>query len=293
MRLRVESSPEMVTLRRFGPLASALFCFVVFVLLLPALYDRPRPQSSPEMEVALPRFVQVLMAAGDRYLAANLAGFRALVASTEKMTADNYHILGIVQSDLAWLNPAHEDNYYIAAAILPWNQEVDAAQYILRRASEARPFDWSPAFYFAFNAMHFQKNAVEGAKWLRIASDQARDEMDKIQLQQLAAQWVSRGEDKQLAIRMHRSLAKETHHVAFARFLERRAERLENILALESAIAIFKGRMGRLPLRVEELVETGVLPSLPIDPFGVPYSIGSKGEVVAVKPNGAASKKSP
>jgi hypothetical protein len=30
----------------------------------------------------LPRFAQVLMAGGDRYLAANLAGFRVLVADT-------------------------------------------------------------------------------------------------------------------------------------------------------------------------------------------------------------------
>jgi hypothetical protein len=45
--------------------------------------------------------------------------FRALVVSTETMSAENYRILGIVQSDAAWLNPAQEDNYYIAAAFCP------------------------------------------------------------------------------------------------------------------------------------------------------------------------------
>lgn len=281
----------MAALRRRAPLVLAILCFGLFVLQLPPLYSRPRPQASPEMEVALPRFVQVLMAAGDRYLAANLAGFRALVASTEKMTADNYRILGIVQSDLSLLNPAHEDNYYIAAAILPWNREVDAAQSILRRASEARPFDWSPAFYFAFNAMHFKKDPVEGADWLRIAAEHTRDEMTKIQLQQLAARWVAKGEDKQLAIRMHRALAKESHHAAFARFLERRATRLENIYSLEDAVIRFSESSGRAPATLEELVTAGILPALPEDPFGMPYALNEKGEVVTISPRAATSRK--
>jgi hypothetical protein len=40
---------------------------------------------------------------------------------------------GKLQRDIAWFNPAHEDNYYIAAAILPWNGQVDAAQYVCAR----------------------------------------------------------------------------------------------------------------------------------------------------------------
>lgn len=96
---------------------------MAYVAVVPTLYSRPRPPSSAEMEVAIPRFAQVLMAAGDRYLAADLAGFRALVAFTEKMDAENYRILSIVQSDVSWFNPAHEDNDDIAAAILPWNGE--------------------------------------------------------------------------------------------------------------------------------------------------------------------------
>lgn len=265
------------------PLVLASLFFVAFAVVTPKLYERQRPQAAPEMEVALPRFVQVLMAAGDRYLAANLAGFRSLVASTERMDADNYRILGIVQTDLAWLNPAHEDNYYIAAAILPWNGEVEAAQEILRRASEARPFDWTPAFYYAFNLMHFGKDPVKGAEWLRVAADQARGEQEKIQLQQLAARWASRGEDKMLAIQMHRALAKETHHKAFARFLERRAVRLENIMLLQSAISSYRKQIGRMPERTEDLVKFGVLASIPSDPFGATYRIEDTGEVVVLQ----------
>lgn len=240
----------MVIVSRGGVIAAA--AFALYAATIPPLYQRPRESASAEMQVALPRFVQVMMLGGDRYLAANLAGFRALVASTETMGPDNYRIQAVVQSDAAWLNPAHEDNYYIAAAILPWNDQLNAAQFVLRQATLARPFDWQPPFYYAFNTLHFLKNPAEAAVWMRIAGRHTRDEMEQLSFQQLAAQWVSKGEDLDLAIRLHRSMAKETKHRAFATFLEKRAQRLENQLALDHAIARYHKRFGSFPAQLSD-----------------------------------------
>ncbi len=282
----------MATLRsRFG-LLLAVVALAAYAAAIPALYARPRAPVSPEMEVALPRFVQVLMAAGDRYLAANLAGFRALVVSTETMKAENYRILGIVQSDAAWLNPAHEDNYYIAAAILPWAGEVAATQYILRQASEGRPFDALPPFYYGFNVLHFLKNPVEAAKWLRIAAGHTEDEMEQIQLQQMAAAWVSKGEDREFSIRLLRTMARETRHKAFARFLEQRATRLENLLSLERAVARYSELTGQPPDRLQQLVERSILPAIPTDPFAVPYVLDAGGKP-QLAPAAAAARRVP
>jgi hypothetical protein len=274
----------MGVVRQHLGLACALVFFVAYASLLPGLYSRPRPPVSTEMEVLIPRFAQVLMSAGDRFLAANLAGFRALVVSTETMSAENYRILGLVQSDTAWLNPAHEDNYYIAAAILPWFGQLEAAQYILRRASDARTFDWQPAFYYGFNEYHFLKNPVVGAEWLRIAASHAKDELEQIQLQQMAAQWVTKAEDLELSIRLQRAMAKETRHKAFAAFLEKRAVRLENILLLDRAIGRYRELNGRPPSRIEELVQSSLLQAIPVDPFAMRYVIDGHGRVVAVAP---------
>lgn len=260
-----------------------------FTMAVPALFARSRPPVSPEMEVAMPRIVQVLMAAGDRFLAANLATFRALVVSTETMTAENYRILGIVQSDAAWLNPAQEDNYYIAAAILPWAGEVAATQYILRQATDARPFDSGPPFFYAFNELHFLKNPAEGARWLLIAARHSKDQMEQIQLQQTAALWVSKGEDKEFAIRLHRAMAKETRYKAFAQFLEKRAVRLENLLLIDRAIERYRELAGRPPSKLQQLVDEAILPAIPADPFGVSYTIGSKGKAQVVEQDAASS----
>ena len=254
----------------------ALACLAAFATLVPALYARPRAQASAEMQVALPRFVQVVMAAGDRFLAADLAGFRALVVSTDRMTAESYQVLGLVQSDVAWLNPAHEDNYYIAAAILPWNGEIEAAQYILKQATFARPFDWQPPFYYGANASLYLKNAAEGTKWMRIAADNAQDEMEKMQLQDLAAHVASKGDDIEQSISLLRMMAKGTRNKSFARFLEKRIERMENLLRIRLAIASYKELFAKQPLQLKDLVDHSFLPSIPIDPFGMQYRIDSR-----------------
>lgn len=252
--------------------------FAAYAAIVPALYGRPRPPVSAEMEVVIPRFAQVLMAAGDRFLAADMAAIRALVATTERMDVENYRILALVQQDVAWFNPAHEDNYYTAAAILPWVGEVDAAQRILKAASDARPFDWQPAFYYAFDEMHFRKRPQVGAQWLRIAADHARDEAEQIQLQQLAALWAARGEDLTFAINLHRAMAKQTKYKAFASFLEKRTQRFENLLAIEKAIERYRQRYDKLPARLDELVAQGVLTTLPVDPFGMHYTLDNAGK---------------
>jgi len=263
----------------------ALTLFESYAAIVPCLYARPRAPVSAEMEIAIPRFAQVFMAAGDRFLAADMGGFRALVASTENMTSGNYRILGIVQSDISWFNPAHEDNYYIAAAILPWNGELEAAQTILKAANDARPFDWQPAFYYAFDAIHFLKNPADGARWLQIAATHTRVEIEKIQLQQVAALWAGKGDDLESAIRMHRAMARETKHRSFANFLEKRAQRLENLLALQRAVDGFVERTGQKLTDIQQLVDSGTVSAIPPDPFGMLYIINESGKPEAVQPH--------
>ncbi|HZX31944.1 MAG TPA: hypothetical protein VFF03_11385 [Rhodocyclaceae bacterium] len=250
----------------------------LFVAVVPSLYSRPRTSVLVEMQVALPRFAQVIMSGGDRFFAANLAGFRTLIASTENMGPENYRIQGVVQSDVAWFNGAHEDNYYIAAAILPWNGQVAAAQTVLRRASDARPFDMQPAFFYGFNALHFLKRPVEAGEWLLVAANHSQDENERLQLQNLATLWIAKGEDKEFAIRLHRLMAKESKHKGFADHLEKRALRLENLLALDCAIDRYNELEGHRPTRLKELVDSHMLAGVPQDPFGERYIIGADGK---------------
>jgi tetratricopeptide (TPR) repeat protein len=232
------------------------------------------------------------MTAGDRYLAADLGAIRALIVATDKMRPEDYRILGKVQEDVSWLNPAHEDNYYTAAAILPWNGELEAAQTILARAGNARYFDYQPAFYYAFHLLQFKGDAVGAAEWLRAAAEKLPDEDERLIMQNLAARWMDRAQDLDLAIRVVDAMAEQAKRKDFRAYLQQRVARLRSLRDLREAAERFRERFGRPPAKLRELVEYGLVPAIPADPFGFGFDLDKQGRIILrTSAPDAASKK--
>lgn len=243
-----------------------------------------RAQSPVELLVSLPKSAQVLLAAGDRHLAANLSGFRVLVAATARMRADDYAVQARLQQDVSWFNPAHEDNYYIAANILPWNGHLDAAQEVLRRATAARTNDWQPAFYLGFHYYHFLKDPAEGARWLLTAAPRATSQQDRWSLENLAAQWLERGYKTATAAAMVDAMAENAPAGVFRNYLKARATRLHDLVRLRELTTIFRERTDRSPSALEDLVTAGLIGRIPEDPLGEGFSLDREGMPVFKAP---------
>ncbi|MFZ3221678.1 MAG: hypothetical protein WA142_01090 [Rugosibacter sp.] len=258
----------------------AVFLAVVFIASTQRLKPLPRQTVAVEMQVALPLFVQVFMAAGDRHLAANIAAIRALVVSTEKMKPEDYAVLAKVQTDVSWLNPAHEDNYYIAFAILAQYGEVDAAQTILARASRVRFFDYQPAFFYGFNQWYYKHDPAGAAAWLREAALKLPDPDQQLTMQNMAARWMDRAQDTELAIRVVAALAKEARRPDFRKYLETRVVRLRQLQQLRIAAEAYRTRFGKPVPDLPTLVTSGILPALPQDPFGFGFGFDQQGNIV-------------
>lgn len=271
--------PLRLTDRLFSALA-VLLGAVLFVLAVGQLGKFSPPGISEEMQVALPRFVQVILSAGDRFLAANVASFRAIVASTENMREDNFRVQAQVQQDAAWLNPAHEDNYYVAAAILPWNGEFDAGQHVLQLAMRARPYDWQPAFYYAFNLYFLRQDPVAAADALLKAAPGVRSESSRMTMEALAYAWYEKGYDPEVALSVVEESAHSARTGALRRYLEARAGRLRGLLTLRRAAETFVAAKGRRPTSLDELRTSGMLRELPVDPLGIGYELSSDGQPV-------------
>lgn len=260
---------------------SAILCvtaLAVYLAAVSAISGIRVSRVSPELAVRLPLAAQVMLAGGDRYLAANMLGIRILVVDTFRMTPGEFDIHAQLQKDISWLNPAHEDNYYIAAAILSEPRLVPAAQEILRRAAYARPNDWAPLFYYGFNRYHFEKNPAAGAEALLEALPRARDQQDHWALQNLAAKWIERGYRSTDAARLVEGMAKSSPAGAFRRYLELRAKRLRDLDQLKGLAADFQLKFGRRLGSLDELVAVGLIKSLPVDPLGVGYTLDAAGE---------------
>jgi hypothetical protein len=232
----------------------------------------------PELLVSIPWFVQTLFSVGDRYLAANISGFRILVADTSRMVSEDYAVQARLQSDVAWLNPAHEDNYYIAANILPWGGQVDAAENVLRRAVAGRPNDFLPAFHVGFINYHFRKQPAEGARWLLLAAERASDPGDSWGLQTVAAKWIERGYETSVAAKIVRNMVKGAPQGGFRTYLGLRAERLESLALLRSATDRYRSTYGHPPQQLRDLITAGLISELPRDPLGPGFILNAKGE---------------
>jgi len=233
---------------------------------------------APELLVTMPRVAQILFSAGDRHLAANLSGFRVLVAETAKMNADDYAVQARLQRDIAWLNPAHEDNYYIAANILPWGDQVDAAEDVLRKSVAARPFDFLPAFHVGFIHYHFRRDPAEGARWLLMAAPRAVDQGDVWSLQVVAAKWMERGYDTVTAANIVGAMAANAPPGGFRSYLKLRAQRLNSLAQLQDAARAYRLRKGQSPVELKDLVTEGLLREIPQDPLGFGFVILPSGE---------------
>ncbi|MCX7168293.1 MAG: hypothetical protein NTV11_18740 [Rhodocyclales bacterium] len=260
-------------------LACAVFA-VIYGFAARHLSSMPRETVAAELLATLPRFAQVTMAAGDRHLAANLAGFRVLVASTDRMSKEDYAVQARLQKDIAWLNPAHEDNSYIAASILPWSGEVDAALYVLKRAADARPFDWSPLFYYGFGFYHFKHDPAEGARWLLAAAERATVPQDQWALQNIAAQWIEKGYETRTAANLVESMAAGAPAGSFRKYLHLRAVRLGDLARLRELADTYARFKGKNLSRLDDLVSAGLLESLPRDPLGLGYDLDPEGRPI-------------
>ena len=254
---------------------------VLYAFSVSHLKDVKRPKTSDTLNIALPPLLQVPLAGGDRYLAANIEVFRAMMVEAEGHNPAMYRVLAQVQAGASVLNPAHEDNYYIAQAILPWSGEVDANQMIQERAVASRPWDFLPAFFAGFNRFHFYQDPVAGARFLMQAAERNPENRDS--LKGIAAKWYERGSDPQIAIDVIQSMQASTRSQALKQQLEQRIQRLRGLIALRKAAGEFRSRNGTPPRKLEDLVAPGLLDRLPQDPMDMGYGLDATGTPMLLK----------
>lgn len=245
---------------------------LVYGSVVTVLDRMPRPKEKDSLRTAIPPWIQVLLAGGDRYLAANLAVFRAVIVSTKDLDEDSYPILARVQMDAARLNPANEDNYYTSQAILPWNNLLQPDMFIQSQAIKARPWDPLPSFFLGFDHYYFLDDPVTGANVLMKGAEHLSGP-DKEGLTKMAARWYEKGDDPQVAIGLINSLAQSTRDKNMKEYLKLRKARVEGLIQLRQTAKLFQEKNGRPAQNLNELVGPDLLKEIPVDPFGQGYAL--------------------
>lgn len=276
-------------LRGVGIQGAAVILVAVFWLAANRGTLHPARQAGLGLQVSLPLFVQVALAGGDRYAAANIGVFRALVAYSQQQDEADLAVQAAIQVDVARLNPGHEDNYYLAAASLTGTSQHKAGQEVLRRAIDARPFDFIPPFFYGVHVMHYDRNPFEGAKWIQVAAPRAKTESDRLGLERTAVRWIQKGQDPATAAAVLEAMAKQARTYTLKQYITQRAQQARGLADLAVATNCYEEKTGHRPDSLDDLVKAGILPKLPEDPLAMGYELDAQGRpaIRQVKKRGA------
>lgn len=265
-----------MTVRLFGGLllASSL---VAYGLIQQQVQTLPREEDDGLLRVAMPGPLLVIYQGGDRHLAANVNVFRSMMVGGEVRDPATYEIQAKLQRQASILNPYHEDNYYIAAAILSWEGQVDAARFVLERATEYRGWDFLAPFFAGFNAFYFDKDGISAGRFANLAADRLRGGQAQ-SMRDMAAKWYGTADDLSEGIRMLEAMAQSTPDPRMKNRILQRKARVEQLLTLRKAADQFRNRFGRAPDSFEAMLEAGVLDDMPEDPMRQGYTIDDNGQ---------------
>lgn len=258
-----------------------LFLIVSILLGIIASYGwYKRPIASPTIpseisdRIVVPAPIQVFLTGGDRFFAADLEAFRALATLSDgpdaATVADNISFAIRARNEVARLNPCHEDNYYLANALLTWGGAVSHGNEILRRATDCRFWDEFPAFFYGFNLNYFNHD-VQGAKR---ALEQAADRSVKNAnaLRKLAIMLMADSfEDDATALAYLQSEREQTHDTKLRETLQKRVVRLQGLINLRQAQINYERRFGKPLTDPRDLIEAGIILEFPADPLRIGY----------------------
>lgn len=183
------------------------------------------------------------------------------------------------------LDPAFAQTYILAQGWLPWEPAnmVQETQEILQRAALNRPWDWRPIHDMGFNEYYFRNNQGKaGALFL----DAAKIVNAPPFLAMLGARLAQRGGETLSAITILKSMigSKNVDEPGYVD-LQERLQALEGVLALERAVHSFEKVKGRRPDSLGELLDSGIIATLPQNPYKQEYCIDVEGKIYFDQPD--------
>lgn len=245
-----------------------------FIIFVAAVWQRGAttpPGIERGAQVVVPAVVQVVLYGGDRFLAANVESVRAAVSGVALEGRDGSYRLR-AHRVVSLLNPCHEDNYWIGNAALSFGGASDAGSELLGRASQCRFWDEMPPFLYGFNQRFFRLDVAKARKAIELAADRAT--INAAGFHQMAIMMtVNTIKDAQAALALLQFERDRARDPRLREMLELRIERVQGLLALREAQKKYERRFSKPLSDPAQLVQSGVLRTLPKDPLGLGYGL--------------------
>lgn len=250
--------------------------FAALILGRGPLKITPQPVVADRIVISAP--VQVLLAGGDRFLAADFEAIRIMATGDDSTqhpaAAASFHIRahGVV----AQLNPCHEDNYYVANATLSWGGAPTEGLDVLRRATDCRFWDEWPPFFLGLNQWFFKRDIAAARHAFEQASQRTSHPEHASSLRRMGIM-IEAGElrDDSAALDFLQYERRQTNDPKLQGMLDMRITRLEGLIALRDAQARYEAQAGQPLTDPQALLQEGLLGAFPQDPLRLGYEFAN------------------
>jgi hypothetical protein len=217
---------------------------------------------------------------GHPTLAANLLWLRAVqYIGDPRADTRGWEKLYPVVDTLTDLDPSHGYAYQVAGTLLSAYDQVPESNAILEKGMKALPDRWILPFLRAYNAFWFDDDWAKAGRFAEIA---ARAKGAPPHVRHYALAFYVKGNRADAAVDFLEQALAESHDPETRAAVESQLQqaRLERDAArVDAAVAAWRARAVVGPLHLGQLVEEGLLPAIPADPFGGELFVDADGTV--------------
>jgi len=172
-----------------------------------------------------------------------------------------YHMLDLSTD----LDPQYYDVYWYGSSILP---SVDESIRFLEKGRRNFPHDWKIPEMIGFYYHFYLKDYLSAAHYYEIASHLPGHPP---YVPSLAGRFYTHAGDIESAIKVLENFYNTCDKKDLKEDFAKRIQQLKDISMLEEKLDLFKKKHKREPHNLSELVEAGIISSLPKEPYGGCY----------------------
>lgn len=267
---------------RSAPLSRRLVFVVVFLSLLSVSVclrieverREVRPFSPTEKLLLLPKgelLKPILL--GYAQLGADFVWLEFIqVLGSDNVREQDYEWMRHALDVVTTLDPQFVEAYDLGGVIFAeLGKHVDWSNALLEKGMTANPQAWRLPFLLGFNHFFHLHDYSRAAIYL---SKAARLPGSPAYIPELAARLYVQADKPEIALRFLETMQRETRDPAILAALDRRRGEVlieRDVTLIKRSIADHLAQYGSLPTSLEQLVERGLLRSLPVEPFGGTY----------------------
>jgi len=268
-------------------------CRLIFILLL-ALYicligpfssfQKNRPVAIklgyiPSAEVLRVTVGDQKLLAGHAAVVKVLVYFGTLIdkLNTNKLVipAEYLNMYKILQTAVK-LDPYNADSYYFAQAVFTWETgRAKEVNLMLDYGMKYRTWDYMLPFFAGFNSAYFLRDMESAAQYMKKAAEISGNPL----FTNLAARYFYESNKTEVGIQFLEMMEKGAKDENAKKLYHLRRTALVAASTIQTAVNQFRDQYGRLPNRLDELVELGFIRSLPDDPYGGHFYLDGLGTV--------------